>query len=835
MKRNPYLGRSIAAILYFICGTAAMYGQTMTELAVPRYFGSKSTASANNIRTPFGVCLRIDGLLPFTTYDIKGGLALVSDPASAYGAGNIWDGNSFSASRLVNAFTTDATGSSGPFWVFFQPTGNAARFDAGQSHNLRIGYTVTGGTMPGSPSFIGTKGMTALDIAVTQRTASGTDDGAFIKGSAMPSATGKYVLLYDNVAGTGDPLFIYQVRQAIPVQPSQQDLPTSVNDIYMQAGTSAAGDYPAVVPTGSNNPGGVRRVESRNADFSIYAFNTDDDGIWPAGGNTTVTVRREVVTITSADAPLVPGGPVLPTVWTDTLVTGITSDSATSGGDVTADGGDTITSRGLCWSTVPAPTDSGNYVTVPGTTGPFTATMSGLLPDTTYYFRAFAANSTGTAYGSERSFMTLCELSVPASGFWADDTVIFTGDTVNFFDATLYCPESWNWSFVGGIPMSSTVPNPTGIVFNFPGAFNICLTTSNIHGTHTFCRHGYISVSEPVIPKLVITEIMYNPPESGTDSLEFIELYNNDSVPVNLLDCYFSAGVTYTFPDQDLAPGERIVVCKNDSALYRTFGISALKWTSGSLTNSGELIQLMDAFDHTVDSVAYDESAPWDPLCNGGGPSLELCDPDSDNALGENWRHALEFAAVNTAGDTIWASPMEGCLYPPSAAFEASDTVAVKGDSVLFTNLSAGSPLTFEWTFEGGIPGSFAGESPPPVFYPNSGLFDVSLRVSNAIGEDILLKPAYIEVSNYTGTDDREVSFSLYPNPAQDGTFRIRFPSAAHYEVTILNMTGQTVLVREISGTCAITGFSDIPKGLFIVLVRKMENGITGARKIVIQ
>ena len=158
--------------------------------------------------------------------------------------------------------------------------------------------------------------------------------------------------------------------------------------------------------------------------------------------------------------------------------------------------------------------------------------------------------------------------------------------------------------------MSASVPNPTGIVFNYPGEFNICLTTSNSNGIHTLCRHGYINVKEPVIPKLVITEIMYNPPESGTDSLEFIELYNNDTVPVNLLDLYFAEGVSFVFPDMDLAPGGFVVVGKDDSALYRTFGISALKWTSGSLTNTGELILLKDGFGHTVDSVDYEDSAP---------------------------------------------------------------------------------------------------------------------------------------------------------------------------------------------------------------------------------
>jgi hypothetical protein len=285
----------------------------------------------------------------------------------------------------------------------------------------------------------------------------------------------------------------------------------------------------------------------------------------------------------------------------------------------------------------------------------------------------------------------------------------------------------------------------------------------------------------------------------------------------------------------DLAPGERIVVCKNDSAVYRTFGVSALKWTSGSLTNGGELIRLMDAFDQTVDSVPFDDSFPWDPLCGGEGPSLELCDPDADNALGENWRHALEFAAVNLEGDSIWASPSEGCLYMPVAAFMASDSAVVAGDSVIFTNLSAGSPLTFEWTFDGGIPDAFSGEYPPPVVYSGTGIFDVSLKVSNVIGESVLLKPAFIEVSPYAGIDDPGIFFLVYPNPASDGKFRIRFPSAGHYFVTLFSMTGCAVLVRETSGASSTEEFFVPERGLFLLLVRNMESGHSMTRKIAIR
>lgn len=87
-------------------------------------------------------------------------------------------------------------------------------------------------------------------------------------------------------------------------------------------------------------------------------------------------------------------------------VTDITQTSAKSGGNVTTDGGTTVTERGICWSTSHNPTTSGNYVSSGSGTGSFTSNITGLNAHTTYYVRAYATNSKGTAYGEEVSFNT---------------------------------------------------------------------------------------------------------------------------------------------------------------------------------------------------------------------------------------------------------------------------------------------------------------------------------------------------------------------------------------------------------------------------------------------
>lgn len=96
---------------------------------------------------------------------------------------------------------------------------------------------------------------------------------------------------------------------------------------------------------------------------------------------------------------------VLPTVITSEVVN-ITSSTAVSGGDVTNNGGATITARGVCWSQQVNPTIEGPKTIDGSGTGSFVSNITGLTPNTTYHLRAYATNIAGTAYGSEKVFIT---------------------------------------------------------------------------------------------------------------------------------------------------------------------------------------------------------------------------------------------------------------------------------------------------------------------------------------------------------------------------------------------------------------------------------------------
>jgi|GEM_PF-4008964 len=223
---------------------------------------------------------------------------------------------------------------------------------------------------------------------------------------------------------------------------------------------------------------------------------------------------------------------------------------------------------------------------------------------------------------------------------------------------------------------------------------------------------------------VVFTEIMYNPPETGTDSLEYIELYNADSGSVNLNNWSFKDNrpVAYTFGNVDLAQGDFIVVAVNKSVVDNFFGITSYEATDGSFSNGGEDAKLVDNNGEMIDSVRFDDGNGWVTSPDGDGPSLVLCDVNSDNSLAANWKASLSFAGKNADGDEVYGSPMAydtACSYV-DLVFDAppADGDTLKGcnygeDSVkvTFKNqdyddamevIPAGSEIYFWYQVDGG-------------------------------------------------------------------------------------------------------------------------------------
>jgi|GEM_PF-3207107 len=198
---------------------------------------------------------------------------------------------------------------------------------------------------------------------------------------------------------------------------------------------------------------------------------------------------------------------------------------------------------------------------------------------------------------------------------------------------------------------------------------------------------------------LVITEIMYNPPESGSDSTEFIEIFNSGSGVVDMTGFSFTNGIVYTFPSNVvLNSGEYIVVAVDSVAIENTFGYSnAYQWTSGGLSNGGEPITLKDNTGAIIDTLRYDDVAPWPGSPDGDGSSLVLCDPTVNNEDGSNWIASGNSIGLVVNGHDLKGSPGaadSGCS--PSGCMDTYATITTtECDSLV-------SPSTnYTWTTSG--------------------------------------------------------------------------------------------------------------------------------------
>ncbi|MBM3831856.1 MAG: hypothetical protein FJ403_00975 [Verrucomicrobia bacterium] len=152
--------------------------------------------------------------------------------------------------------------------------------------------------------------------------------------------------------------------------------------------------------------------------------------------------------------------------------------------------------------------------------------------------------------------------------------------------------------------------------------------------------------------EIVINEIMYHhPPRYRTSSNAFtqieeqwVELYNRSQRTVDLGGWELAGGIEFTFPPgTELRPDSYLVVANDQAALQAKYpGAQVIGNFGKRLSHHADHVILRDARENLVDEISYFNSHPWPSYPNGGGSSLELKDPRSENALPESWAPSLE-------------------------------------------------------------------------------------------------------------------------------------------------------------------------------------------------
>ena len=238
----------------------------------------------------------------------------------------------------------------------------------------------------------------------------------------------------------------------------------------------------------------------------------------------------------------------LPTLAT-TPVNNIMSGSASSGGNISLDGGAAVTERGIVWDTKIGPTVSLSTKTSEGTgSGIYTSNLTGLSAATTYYVRAYATNSAGTGYGSEQSFTTTplqthdfnkTEIPVGGNGYADNGAAITTDGLTNWINPATVCKTFFRLSQAGTLKVSLKINATNGnnlIKVTAQGkSFQLPITgnssTEVFVGQWDVASQGYISIDVQGISKTStsfgVLSTVYVSGSAVTNSMTFIPNNNN--------------------------------------------------------------------------------------------------------------------------------------------------------------------------------------------------------------------------------------------------------------------------------------------------------------------
>ena len=196
--------------------------------------------------------------------------------------------------------------------------------------------------------------------------------------------------------------------------PESPTVPANVSAFTNDAGYITMDSVPTVPANVSafTNDAGYITMESVPA--GLTGSNTGDVMYWDAANSRWIMVPvgnpGQVLTVENG-VPTWANLPdyatlILPPTVTTSAPSEVTQSSALCGGEVTSDGNVQLTACGLCWGTHHFPTTADAHTEGDLSVRAFTSHISGLAHHTTYYVRAYATNSVGTAYGAEMTFTT---------------------------------------------------------------------------------------------------------------------------------------------------------------------------------------------------------------------------------------------------------------------------------------------------------------------------------------------------------------------------------------------------------------------------------------------
>lgn len=349
--------------------------------------------------------------------------------------------------------------------------------------------------------------------------------------------------------------------------------------------------------------------------------------------------------------------------------------------------------------------------------------------------------------------------------------LICPGGTVSFNGvSTGGVPNSYSWSFPGGSPASSTLPNPV-VTYNTPGTYQATVTMTNTFGTDVESVTVTVGYGGTTIVMAQDFEsssqiptgwTVGNPDNSITWAISNVSgnLNSTRAASINLYN-YNSPGAR----DQLNSPSFSLVgitgATLNFSHAHRRYSASyADSLIIKVSTNNGNTwTRIFAAAENGTGNFATNSilnqnfvPATASDWCFGGNIGAS-CFTLNLGAYDGQANVRLQFESYNDYGNNIYLDDIEVSgicsqppVIPPVSAFSANQDEICAGSQVQFTDMSANNPTSYAWTFTGGTPSSST-QANPLITYNTPGTYPVALTTTNSAGTNTLTLPGYIIVN----------------------------------------------------------------------------------------
>lgn len=508
-----------------------------------------------------------------------------------------------------------------------------------------------------------------------------------------------------------------------------------------------------------------------------------------------------------------------------------------------------------------------NYITVnPGPTAGFSSSINGLTAsftntstNSTSYNWDFGDMSTSNqanpthsydedgvytvvltatnACGTNTFTQTITILTPPTAGFSATPTSGCGPLSVAFTNASSANATSFNWSFPGGSPTTSTAENPT-VVYNTPGMYTVTLVVSNAAGSNTATQTNYITVNAgptagftSSINGAVVT-FTNTSSNSSSYAWDFGDM-SNSSQP-NPTHTYSEDGVytvtlTATNPCGTSTFTQAVTIVTPPSADFTASpgsgcGPLTVQFTNGSSANA-------TTFNWSFPGGTPASSTVENPTVVYNTPGTYTVTLVASNSAGSNTATQTNIVTVNSG---------------PTAGF----TTTVNGASVGFTNNSTNS-TSYNWDF--GDTNSST-EANPDHTYLTDGIYTVTLTATNPCGTSTYAEtvtivtpptagfsadvtegcaPLEVQFTNSSSANATSYSWTFEggdPATSSEGDPVVVFNLPGTYTITLVasNSAGSNTTTSTVTVLGPPTaGFTSQTAGLSVVLANTSGNAST--------